>query len=500
MEARLNAAALSDPNSLRPQVTISDHDIQSFPMLVDSGSTHCFVDPSFANMNSLSLYSVSLIVLRLFDGITTTIITKAADLPIRFPSGNVTPMTFYVTPLDSDCKVVLRHNWLTRYNPSIDWVLSSIKFRTSTQQVPTTSSLPNPVAHSLSTLRLDATSVSSPSPTDLPQAPGLQAPPITLINTAAFLKACQLDGSQQFSIQLKPDGSFCAASVDAAPDLSSVPEAYHKFADVFSKAKASVLTPHQEYNLKIELEEGAPLPPSRLYSLSPIELETLWGFIDENLHFGFICLTSSSHAAPVLFVKKKDGSLQLCIDYRGLNKISKKDWYPLPLISDLLDSLSQAKVYTKIDLQHAYHLVHIAEGDEWKTTFRTRYGSYEWQVMPFSLTNGPAAFQRFINSVFADMLDVCVVVYLDDILVYSDNMEDHTEHIREVLWQLRQHRLYAKPEKCEFHSDSVEYLGYLLSPDGLMMSQDKVKTICDWPEPRKVKDIQSFLGFANFYC
>jgi len=119
--------------------------------------------------------------------------------------------------------------------------------------------------------------------------------------------------------------------------------------------------------------------------------------------------------------------------------------------------------------------------------------------MPFSLTNAPAAFQRFINSVFVDMLNVCVIVYLDDILVYLDNMEDHTEHVREVLRQLCQHKLYAKPEKCEFHSDSVEYLRYFLSPDSLTMLQDKVKTICDWPEPCKVKDIQSFLGFANFY-
>jgi len=125
----------------------------------------------------------------------------------------------------------------------------------------------------------------------------------------SFLKACQLDGSQQFSIQLKPDGSFHAVSVDTAPDLSSVPEAYHDFADVFSKAKASVLVPHREYNLKIELEEGVPLPPSKLYSLSSVEFKTLWAFIDENLHFGFIRPTSSSHAAPVLFVKKKDGSL-----------------------------------------------------------------------------------------------------------------------------------------------------------------------------------------------
>jgi len=120
--------------------------------------------------------------------------------------------------------------------------------------------------------------------------------------------------------------------------------------------------------------------------------------------------------------------------------------------------------------------------------------------MPFGLTNAPAAFQRFVNLVFTDMLNVCIVVYLNDILVYSDNMEDHTKHIREVLQRLHQHKLYAKPKKCEFHLDSVEYLRYFLSPNSLTMSQDKVKTICDWPEPHKVKDIQSLLGFANFYC
>ena len=120
--------------------------------------------------------------------------------------------------------------------------------------------------------------------------------------------------------------------------------------------------------------------------------------------------------------------------------------------------------------------------------------------MPFSLTNAPAAFQQFVNSVFADMLDVCMVVYLNNILIYSDNMEDYRKHIREVLRQLRQHKLFTKPEKCEFHSDSVEYLRYLLSPDGLTMSANKVKAICDGPKPQKVKDIQSFLGFTNFYC
>jgi len=206
---------------------------------------------------------------------------------------------------------------------------------------------------------------------------------------------------------------------------------------------------------------------------------------------------SSPHGALVLFVKKKDRSLRLCVDFCGLNRIMKKDRYPLSLISDLLDSPHKARIYTKIDLQHAYHLVCIAEGDEWKTAFCTCYGAFEWSVMPFRLTNALAAFQHFMNDVFSDLLDVCVVVYLDDILIYSNDIMQHWSHVKEVLKQLRKVGLYVKAEKCEFHLDSVEYLDYVLSPSGLTMSNAKVKTIQEWPEPKKVKDIQSFLSFCK---
>jgi hypothetical protein len=277
------------------------------------------------------------------------------------------------------------------------------------------------------------------------------------------------------------------------------PEDYHEYQDVFSKSSASTLPPHRSYNLKIDLEEGAEPPIGRMYSLSEKEMGALREFLDDNLNNGFVRPSNSSHGAPILFVKKKDGSLRLCVDFRGLNKISKKDRYPLPLISDLLDSPGKARIYTKIDLQHAYHLVRIQEGDEWKTTFRTKYRSFEWLVMPFGLSNAPSAFQRFMNDVFADMLDVCMVVYLDDILIYSSDKTTHHKQVKEVLRCLRKHGLYAKPEKCEFNRESVEYLGYILSADGLIMAVDKVQVIQDWPKPWKVKDVQSFLGFANFY-
>ena len=196
---------------------------------------------------------------------------------------------------------------------------------------------------------------------------------------------------------------------------------------------------------------------------------------------GFIQLTSFLHSTLVLFIKKKDGSLHLCVNFHSLNCISKKDYYLLLLISDLLDSPHKTGIYSGINLCHTYHLVYITNSDEWKTVFRTCYGSFEWSVMPFSLTNASTAFQQFMNNIFSDILDVCAVIYLDNILIYLSNMSKHHQHIKEVLKHLCKASLYAKLEKYKFYSKLVEYLGYILSPSGLTMSNNKVKVIQGWP-------------------
>jgi len=174
------------------------------------------------------------------------------------------------------------------------------------------------------------------------------------------------------------------------------------------------------------------------------------------------------------------------VDFCALNRVTEKDHYPLPLILDLLTSPAPARIYSKIDLKHAYHLVCITKGDKPKTTFHTCYGLYEWQVMPFGLSNAPVAFQRFINKVLVDMLDVCTVGYLDDILIYSDSLEDHWNHIHEALHCLHNAGLYTNLKKCKFHTDTVEYLRFILSPKGLQMDPTKVSAIQEWPEPQKV--------------
>jgi len=195
-----------------------------------------------------------------------------------------------------------------------------------------------------------------------------------------------------------------------------------------------------------------------IYSLSVSEQEALKEFIKENLNIGFIQPTSSLHGAPVLFIKKKDCSLHLCVNFHSLNHIFKKNHYLLLLISSLLDLPHKAWVYLKIDLHYDYNLVHIAGSDEWKTAFRTCYRLFEWSIMPFSFTNALMAFQQFMNNIFFNLLDVCIVIYLDDILIYSNNMSEHHWHVKEVLKHLYKAGLYAKAEKYEFHSKLVEYL------------------------------------------
>lgn len=222
-------------------------------------------------------------------------------------------------------------------------------------------------------------------------------------------------------------------------------------------------------------------------------------YIHEELSKGFIRPSTSPAAAGFFFVKKKDGGLRPCIDYRALNDITVKFRYPLPLVPAALEQLRKAQYFTKLDLRNAYNLIRIREGDEWKTAFSTTSGHYEYLVMPFGLSNSPSVFQSFMNDVFRDMLDKWVIIYIDDILIYSSSMEEHIQQVRLVLERLIQHQLYAKAEKCEFHQTRTSFLGYIIGQEGVAMDERKVKGVLDWPLPQTLKELQRFLGFANFY-
>ncbi|KAJ1036048.1 hypothetical protein NDA18_000195 [Ustilago nuda] len=330
------------------------------------------------------------------------------------------------------------------------------------------------------------------------------------ISVKCLLQAALEDGPIGFMLLEVPPNSlpafgFVPTSADQGVEIEKevmaedIPQPYQHLWDVFDEVEADRLPQHTEHDLHLELIEGSHPPQGPLYLKGPKEMSELRKYLDENLVKGFIQLSKSPARSPVLFVPKKDRGLRLCVDYWGLNEITVKNQAPLPLIEEQLFLLRKVKIYSKLDLQAAYNLIHIVKGDEWKTAFGTQLGLYEYLVMPFGLANAPAHFQTYINNIFRDIIRVYVVVYLDDFLIFSDTEEAHIRHVTEILTRLRNHRLFAKLSKCEFHTTMVEFLGYIIKPSGVEMDPEKVRTVKEWPMLESIHDIQRFLGFANFY-
>ncbi|GJR25344.1 putative reverse transcriptase domain-containing protein [Tanacetum coccineum] len=250
---------------------------------------------------------------------------------------------------------------------------------------------------------------------------------------------------------------------------------------------------------EIELIPGATPVAKSPYRLAPSELEELSGQLKELQDKGFIRPSSSPWGAPVLFVKKKDGSFRMCIDYRELNKLTVKNRYPLPRIDDLFDQLQGSQFFSKIDLRSGYHQLRVHEDDIPKTAFRTRYGHFEFTVMPFGLTNAPAVFMDLMNRVCRPYLDKFVIVFIDDILIYSKTQEEHVEHLRLVLGLLKKEKLYAKFSKCEFWLREVQFLGHVINGNGIHVDPSKIEAVKNWKALRTPTEVRSFLGLAGYY-
>ncbi|WVZ70634.1 hypothetical protein U9M48_019282, partial [Paspalum notatum var. saurae] len=263
----------------------------------------------------------------------------------------------------------------------------------------------------------------------------------------------------------------------------------------------SGLPPDRDVEFAIELVPGTAPVSRRPYRMAPDELKELKVQLQEQLDKGFIRPSSSSWGCLALLVEKKDqGGKRLCVDYRPLNVVTIKNKYPLPHIDILFDQLAGAKVFPKIDLRSGYYQIKIREEDIPKTAFSTRYGLYKYLVMSFGLTNAPAFFMYKMNSVFMNELDKFVVVFIDNILIYSKSEEEHKEHLRIVLTRLREHKLYAKFSKCAFWLKEVSFLRHILSEKGVAVDPSKVKDVLNWKQPETVTEIQSFLGLAGYYC
>jgi hypothetical protein len=501
--------------------------------MVDSGATQCFIHKSLVDKFDIPVTTLRQpIALDVADGrpIKSGAITHKTSLVSMSVRSHHEKIDLFVTNIGQH-SLILGTSWLKKHNPGIDWTNRTIDFRSGfcratcmqkettpfgnkkqlqppTSKKPETSQSksksPTVIPAPEKSYNQEYTSVfSKPLPTPKPSIGTIGLRSLKhLINKrqVASIVALDLQTGEKLNLStLNQYSSKDDSQMEAETSNHSIPEEFSEFADVFSKTLADRLPEHTQYDHSMPIEPGEHPPFGPIYSLSATELKALDEYLQENLAKGFIRPSSSPAGAPILFVKKSDGSLRLCVDYRGLNKVTIKNRYPLPLIQENLDRLQAAKYFSKIDLRGAYNLIRIAAGEEWKTAFRTRYGLFEYLVMPFGLTNAPASFQQLMNEVLREFLDISVIVYLDDILIYSKTREEHVRHITQVLERLRKHRLWAKAEKCRFFQNSVDFLGYIVSQDGVSMDPTKVNAIIEWQPPKSVKDIQVFLGFANFY-
>lgn len=466
--------------------------------MINCGATGNFIHPVIISDFGLSMTPKKVIrPLLTVDGspIQGGAVTHEARVRLVI-DGHAEDLTLDVANI-GDHDVILGLPWLKQNNPVINWRHHQVHFIDGPLRDL------EPEHHPESTANKSGM---NPGPADSTFHIGM----IQVLDPEEFLQeVAENDG--QFYALWEDNPLVTAATTKDIPaettdgPMPGLPERYQEFADVFSKKDLDKLPPHRPYDLQIDLKEDEfsndILPePAKIYPVSPTELEILRTFVDDNRAKGFIRPSTSPIRSPVLFTKKKGMTeLRLCFDYRALNAVSKRNGYPLPLIDELLDHVATAKVFTKIDLQWGYNNIHIREGDKWKAAFATPQGLFEPLVMGFGFTNAPACFQHFVNDVFKDVMHQFVVIYLDDILIFSDNEEDHEHHVRLVLQRLRENQLYANPRKCSWHQQEVDFLGYKVSANGIRMDPKKVDVVLNWKMPKRVSDVQAFIGFANFY-
>jgi hypothetical protein len=440
-----------------------------------SGASHNFISEDFVKCHTLPTTSVARVSVAVANGIKSYIDQALVDFELTLNNFNDKITLAYVFPIKScaNYDLILGLPWLFKINPHIDWKTRTITITAKNQKylLKTTNPYKQMIKNNVADMTVDANNF--------------------LIN------AKQLSRCKQIYLVMIKTISNCY--IDTPPSTNKqINQLLEEFNDLFPN-DLTQLPPKRDIDHEIKIVENAIPPSQQPFRMSQPELAELKRQLEVLLEKGFIRPSKSPYAAPVLFAKKKDGTLRMCVDYRALNKITIKNKYPIPRVDEMLDQLNGAKIFSRLDLKSGYHQIRIKNDDIEKTAFRTRYGSFEFIVLPFGLTNAPPTFMRLMNSIFHKYLDEFLIIYLDDILIFSKNKHEHLNHIRLVLQLLRDNNLYVNKEKCEFGVDKLEFVGHIVTSNGIKVDDNKVIAIKNWPIPRNPTSVRSFLGAAGFY-
>ena len=431
--------------------------------IADTGSTNTFLDYAFAIKHNIPMQAAPARIVVVAGG--TTLKSEAIAYNCTFQIQNTTfTSDFRILPLKGS-DVILGVNWFKRYNPvTFDFLARSLTLKHDGQ------------THTF----LDHL-----------------VPSKHLLISAEDCAKMLDQGATGYLLYTAPNQDPDTGDLSSVDAPAPILDLLYQFPDIFSPPEG--LPPHRAQGHSIPLVPDAKPPNIRPYRMSHSQKNALETIVKQMLKNNEIQLSSSPFSSPVLLVKKKDKSWRLCVDYRSLNDLTIKNKFPIPVIEDLLDELHGATVFTKLDLRSGYHQIRMKEEDIPKTAFSTHLGHYEYKVMPFGLSNAPATFQALMNNIFATFLRKFVLVFFDDILIYSATMEQHTQHLKTVLQTLRTNQLKAKLSKCTFAQPQVEYLGNIISEKGVATDPAKIADIVKWPVPLTVKKLKGFLGFTGYY-